>query len=121
MCMVGIGNKSIVIADDNEDLCMAITDVLREAGHMVHAVSNGYELLSYLENNNPSIVILDLIMPEKDGLSIIGTIRHTVPYSRIIIYTGHQEYENSVYARAADHFLVKGSDIDNLINIVEEL
>ncbi|MCK5450220.1 MAG: response regulator [Candidatus Omnitrophica bacterium] len=119
--MVKARNKNIVIADDNQDLCMAITDVLQEVGHMVHAVNNGYELLSYLENNNPSIVILDLMMPEKDGISIISTIRHLVPHSRIIIYTGHQEYEHSVYARTADHFLVKGGNIDNLIDIVGKL
>jgi len=111
----------IVIADDNKEMCELLTDILTEGGHEVEAVYNGYELLSYLETNSPSIIILDLMMPEKDGLSILDTIKQVSPYARIIIYTGYQEYENSVYARVADRFLVKGESLDKLIGAVSEL
>ncbi|MFH1552999.1 MAG: response regulator [Candidatus Omnitrophota bacterium] len=111
----------IVIADDNKQICEVVTDVLTGSGYEVDSVYNGYELLAYLENNNPAIIILDLMMPEKDGLSILGTLRQLCPYSRIIIYTGYQEYENSVYARAADRFIVKGGSIGGLVSAVEEL
>ena len=114
-------HKKVIIADDNREICELITDVLSELGYEVDTVYNGYELLAYLEKNNPSIIILDLMMPEKDGLSILNTIKQISPYSRIVIYTGYQEYENSVYARAADRFLVKGNSVQDLIKAVEEL
>lgn len=113
--------SKVVIADDNKEICELITDILAESDCVVHTVYNGYELLSYLEDNNPAVIILDLMMPDKDGMSILNTIKQISPYSRIIIYTGHQEYENSVYARAADRFLVKGCSVEELISAVKEL
>ncbi|MDD4957561.1 MAG: response regulator [Candidatus Omnitrophica bacterium] len=114
-------NKKIVIADDNVELCGFMKDILSDEGHEVDMVHNGYQLLAYLENNSPEVIILDLMMPEKDGLSIISTIKQMSPYARIVIYTGYQEYEKSIYARAVDRFLVKGGDIDTLVNTVGEL
>ena len=111
----------IVIADDNEELCELIVDIMERNGYEIDSVSNGYELLGYLENNNPAVIILDLMMPEKDGPSIFDTIKQVSPYSRIIIYTGHQQYERSVYARLADRFVVKGDSIERLIEAVADL
>lgn len=116
-----VKNKKVVIADDNEEVCMLVADILMHSGYSVDIVHDGYQLLSYLETNNPSLIILDLMMPEKSGLSILGTIKQIAPYSRIIIYTGYDEYENSVYARSVDRFLVKGANIEKLVEAVDEL
>jgi len=113
--------SKILVADDNKELCGLMIDILEGMGYDVDMVHDGYELLAYLENNNPAVIILDLMMPEKDGMSILGTIKQVAPYSRVIIYTGYQGYENSVYARTADRFLIKGSDVEELIQAVKEL
>lgn len=111
----------IVIADDNLEICDLVTEILKGIGYNIDQVHTGYELLGYLEKNTPRVIILDLMMPEKDGLSIISSIKEISPYSRIIIYTGYHEFEKSVYARSVDRFLVKGATIDKLIDVVEEL
>jgi DNA-binding NtrC family response regulator len=111
----------IVVADDNKELCKLIIDILTLYGYEVDSVYDGYQLLAYLENNNPSVVILDLIMPEKGGISIFDSIKQLAPHTRIIIYTGYQEYKDSVYARKADRFLIKGSSVEGLVNAVQEL
>ena len=111
----------VVIADDNVEICDLIKDILKGFGFDVDAVHNGYELLAYLDTHNPKVIILDLMMPEKDGMSILGTLKQISPLSKIIIYTGYSEYQNSVYARTADRFIVKGATIEGLIKAVEEL
>ncbi|MDD3089710.1 MAG: response regulator [Candidatus Omnitrophica bacterium] len=113
--------KLVVIADDNKEICELVVDILQHDGHVVDMVHDGYQLLAYLEKKNPAVIILDLMMPEKSGLSILSTIRQIAPYSRIIIYSGYEEYQHSVYGRSADRFLVKGSDIEKLIEAVNEL
>ncbi|MFH1837599.1 MAG: response regulator [Candidatus Omnitrophota bacterium] len=113
-------NGKIVIADDNKELCDLVGDIMKRIGYTVDFVHNGYELIDYLKNNDPSVIILDLIMPDKDGLSIVGTLKQLSPRSKIIIYTGYQKYKNSVYARTADEFILKGGSIKKLISAVEE-
>ncbi|MFH1412257.1 MAG: response regulator [Candidatus Omnitrophota bacterium] len=112
--------KKIVIADDNRELCDLVNDVMRRQGHEVSSVYNGYELIAYIEKNTPAVIILDLMMPGKDGLSIIDTIKQLSPYSRIIIYTGYHEYKRSVYGRSVDDFVVKGGSIKDLVTAVEK-
>jgi CheY-like chemotaxis protein len=113
--------RKVVIADDNKGICDVVKSILEDEGYEVDMVHNGYELLAYLENNNPSIIILDLMMPAKNGLSVLSTVKQICPYSRIVIYTGYQEYENSVYARTADRFLVKGESMEDLVKTIGEL
>jgi len=113
--------KQIVIADDNRELSDLIVDIMKQEGYDTSQVYDGYELISFLEKNNPSLVILDLMMPEKDGISILDTIRQLVPNLKVVIYTGYQEYEKSVYARSADKFIVKGGSITELINAIKDL
>lgn len=113
--------SKIVIADDNHEICELVSDILKDVGYSVDSVHTGYELLAYLETNNPKVIILDLMMPDKDGMSILGTLKEVSPLSRIIIYTGYSEYKNSIYARTADRFIVKGSSIQGLLDAIEEL
>lgn len=111
----------IVIADDNQSICETLKDILGEKGYFVEAVNNGYELLNYLKKKSPDIIILDLMMPEKDGIETLSCIKTISPKSKIIIYTGFQRYENSIYAHTADKFLLKGNTIEALLKAVEEL
>lgn len=113
----------IVIADDNPNICQTLTDILVEEGYRVHAVRNGYELLSYLKSSGrtPEVIILDLIMPEKDGLDIFDSIKSIAPDVRIVIYTGYQKYEKSIYAKTADRFLLKDSPPKKLLEALKEL
>ncbi len=113
--------KKIVVADDNLEICELLGEIFVDLGFILDAVHNGYELLSYLEQNSPSIIILDLMMPEKSGISILSSIKELSPFSRIVIYTGHHEFEKSVYARTADRFVLKGAEIQNLIDAVQDL
>jgi DNA-binding response OmpR family regulator len=114
-------DRTVIIADDNPQIREILTDTLVDMGYKADSVGDGYELLAYLESNNPSVIILDMMMPEKSGASIFDTIKQMSPFSRIIIYTGHVEYSTSIYARRADRFLVKGANLDELLEAVKEL
>lgn len=111
----------IAIADDNPRIRQTLFDILTEKGYSAKTVKNGYELLSHIKKEYPNIVILDLVMPEKDGAAIFTTIKSISPGTKIIIYTGYHKYENSAFAKTADRFMLKDDNPEGLLRAVEEL
>lgn len=111
----------IVVADDNPGICQTLKDILTEKEYWVDTVRNGYELIAYLRENHPQVVILDLMMPEKDGTEVFNTIRSMAGGLKIIIYTAFQRFENSPYAHMAERFLLKDENPEKLLQAIEEL
>ena len=111
----------VLIADDNPNIRQTLTDILVERGYAVESVSDGYELLSRLKKSSPDVLILDLIMPQKDGIEVFSAVKGISPATKIIIYTGFQRYESSLYARSADKFLLKSDSPEKLLEAIEEM
>ncbi len=119
---MGDDPKKIIIADDDSDLCDLIREVLAGEGYQVDAVNNGFELITYLkENQDIDAVILDLVMPERGGITVFETIRSISPASKIIIHTGHTDYRGSIYDRKSDAFIEKTEGAEKIIKVLEEL
>ena len=108
----------ILVADDNPKIRQTLTTMLTDEGYLVDNVKNGYEVLSYLKKKSADILILDLMMPEKDGTQILSSIKSLAPDTKVIIHTAFQKYENSVYAMIADKFVVKGTSPEDLLRII---
>jgi len=114
--------KRIVIADDNIELIELVGTILKKIGYVVSYVNNGFELIDYLKNNQETdAVILDLMMPEKGGISVFESIRSISPASKIIIHTGRTDYRNTIYAKEADAFIDKAEGADKIIEVLSEL
>ena len=110
----------IVIADDNKELCDILQTILKSEGYLTFAVHDGFSLMAFLkENQDVDVVILDLMMPEKNGISIFETIRSVSPASRIIIYTGYTNYKHSVFGRKADAFIDKAEGAEKLLETLK--
>jgi len=110
----------IVIADDDPNICKTLQDLLIEKEYFVEVVKNGYELLSYLKKKSADIIILDLMMPEKDGVEVISAIKDIAPYVKIVIYTGFEKYNDFPFVKLADRFLLKGDNPQKLLQVIEE-
>lgn len=115
------GKLRIVIADDNLAIRQTLKDILTEKGYLADEVKDGYELLTYLKKNSPQIIILDLMMPEKDGLEVFSALKCVAPKVKIIVYTGFQKYEHSTYTDMADRFLLKSGNPEALLQAIAEL
>lgn len=111
----------IVIADDNANIRLTLKDILTEHDYSVDMVKNGYELIAYLKNSEPDIIILDLMMPEKDGIEVFDCLKCLRPKTKIIIYTAFHRYAESQYARLASKFILKDAPPQDLLKAIEEL
>ena len=79
---------SILIVDDEEDIRDALTMVLESAGYDVRVASNGNEAVELQREQPADLIITDIIMPGKDGVSTIKEIRQEFPGIRIIAISG---------------------------------
>jgi two-component system, chemotaxis family, chemotaxis protein CheY len=65
---VAAERREVLVVDDDEDIRLALSDVLQDEGYRVTCASNGAEALAYLRSGHiPSVMLLDLMMPVMDG------------------------------------------------------
>lgn len=117
-------NVSILIVDDNSDNLEYITMVLEEAGAKVTALTNGYEVMEFLEREQPDILLSDIAMPEVDGYHLLYQIREFEKTSNkrlpVIAITAYAKQEDRIQALTAgfEQFIPKPVDPTELVEIV---
>lgn len=112
----------IVIADDDKQILGALKIILTARGYDVVAARNGREALDAVVNSHPDLVVLDLGMPELDGLSVIEAIRgwSAVP---ILVVSGRADSAEKVEALdlGADDYVTKPFATDELLARIRAL
>jgi DNA-binding response OmpR family regulator len=116
----------ILIVDDQTDSGTALERLLRYAGHDSVSVTGGTEALAMLHIRKPSLLILDVNMPQMDGLTVLRTIKEDDELKdvRVAMYSADPQHETMVEARrlGAVDFLVKGTvGFDKLVARISEL
>lgn len=116
--------RRILLVDDDESILETVCFALRERGYEVITARDGVEGLMRIERDTPDLVILDLIMPRRSGLSVLerlhGSRRHR---PRIIMVSAIDDPRQRDFAlsRGAERYLVKPYDLDELMKSVDEL
>ena len=103
----------ILIVDDQKDTGSALERLLRYAGHEAVSVTGGAEALTMLHIRKPSLLMLDVNMPEMDGLTVLRTINQhqELKHVRVAMYSADTHHETMAEAKrlGAIEFLVKGT------------
>ena len=110
----------ILVADDEWLICDLLRRILSPA-HEVLTAMNGREAVALFEQHRPQITLLDLVMPEMDGIEVLRRIRAVDPEASVIILTGKatDALEQEVRALGATDFLRKGGlSVEDLRGIV---
>lgn len=82
---------TILVIDDDPQICDLLQQVLREEGHVVHSALNGVEGISQYRQYLPELVFVDILMPEKEGLETILELRREFSHVMIIAMSGASE------------------------------
>jgi two-component system response regulator TctD len=106
----------ILLVEDNEDLGDAIERRLRSAGHSVEWVRDGNDVVSAAEGDDFDAVALDLMLPNRDGISLIAELRRHKFAAPILVITARSEIDDkvSLLDLGADDYLVKPFDLREL-------
>src|SRR5215510_169645 len=102
---------TVLIVDDNAQLRALMREIVAEASdlHVVGEAADGAEAMRLVQTLRPAIVLLDLVMPEVNGLEVLQWIKAERPETKVIIVTVHDEdaYRQAAEASGADAFLLK--------------
>ena len=110
------------MVDDEKDLCWLFTERLRREGFEVVAAGSGREALALVKRAPPDLIILDLRLPEMDGLETLRRIRERGATAKVVVLTayGTVQHAREAMALGAREFLGKPFDLDRLLRIVAE-
>jgi DNA-binding response OmpR family regulator len=111
---------SILVADDDERILNFLIVRLRSAGYEVATAANGIQAIDQVRSKNPDLVILDLIMPQMDGLEAMRELR-TFASTPVIMLTARGEDDEKIRGLrlGADDYLAKPFNPDELIARIE--
>jgi CheY-like chemotaxis protein len=91
-------NDKILLVDDEKNIQFVITKCLEEAGYTVVAAFDGASALSAIGRDSFSLVLLDIKLPDMDGLQVLKKIRKIVSDQRVMMITAHGTIETAVEA-----------------------
>ncbi len=88
----------ILIVDDEDEMRSYIGGLVTSFGYQTSSASNGAEALEKFNAMNPALIIMDLMMPEMDGIEVLGRIKEQNGDTPVIILSGHGDTKNVVRA-----------------------
>ena len=107
----------VLLVDDETDFVQALAERLKMRDLPADAVYDGEQALSFVEGQEPDVMILDLKMPGMDGLEVLRQVKKSYPKIQVIILTGHGTEKDAEEARrlGAFDYLEKPVSLDVLV------
>ena len=113
----------VLLVDDAAFMRMRCARLLREEGHDVIEAANGREALEMYQSEKPDAVLMDITMPEMDGLEALKAIKAVDPHAQVAMLTamGQQAIVIEAIKSGARDFVVKPFERDRVLAAVAKL
>jgi two-component system chemotaxis response regulator CheY len=114
---------NIMIADDSDAIRLVLNDILSIGNHtIVGEAINGEEAVNLFFKTSPDLLLLDLAMPKKDGLTVVKEIMEKNPQSKIILITASDDQKiiNQCLELGALSCISKPFDINNVLKQITD-
>ncbi len=116
------GPKKILIVDDEKYVTDTLEGFFRSKGYKIFKAQDGRTSLSFITNEKPDLVLLDIKLPSVDGIDILRLLRQFYSGVKVIVMTAYdREYKTKAESIGYDALFLKPILIDELIIKVEEL
>ena len=115
-------NHRVLIIDDERPVLMTLEALLKRHGYQVETAPTAAQGLKVLKSKSPTLVLLDLRLPDADGLEMLDRIKTELPEVQVIILTAHDSLHNAIESikRGAYHFISKPYAPEELLSLVEK-
>ena len=112
----------ILIVDDDESIGKVLATILEDEGYTVDIAENGEKAIKKSEEEFYNLALIDIRLPDMEGIELLTKVRDTTPKMRKIIISGYPTLQNAIEAvnRGADAYLVKPFDMDKVLTTIKE-
>jgi DNA-binding NtrC family response regulator len=112
----------ILVIDDDENVRKKMKTILTKKGYAVDLASSGNEAINRAKKTAYNVALIDIRLPDMEGVELLTKMRETIPKTRKIMITGYPTMQNAVTAlnSKADAYLIKPVDIIKLLGIIQE-
>ena len=116
------GNARILVVDDDENIRKVLTKILEDEGYTVESVGTAKEAIEITKRKFYNLALIDIRLPDMEGVKLLTKIRDTTPKMRKIIITGYPTLRNAIEAvnKGADAYIAKPFDMDKALNVIKE-
>lgn len=123
--MKKVADKILLVVDDSGLNRLMPGMMLRPFGYAVHESSSGSAAIEYLKTNRVEAVLLDIAMPEMNGLEVLRAIRSTasIATTKVIAYTAHENFEsiNNYIDEGFNAVILKPATFEILLETLREI
>jgi DNA-binding NtrC family response regulator len=115
-------NARILIIDDDENIRKVLTTILEEEGYVIESVDTGKKAIERTKRNAYNLALIDIRLPDIEGIELLTKMKDTTPKMRKIIITGYPTIHNAVEAvnRGADAYILKPFDMEKVLKTIED-
>jgi len=112
----------ILIVDDDENILKTFSTVLRDAGYTTDTAQNGKEAIEKTKANFYNLALIDIRLPDMEGIELLTNLVDTTPKMVKIIITGYPSLQNAVEAvnKDADGYIIKPANMADLLTKVKQ-
>lgn len=115
-------NARIIIIDDDGSIRQVLKTILEEEGYTVDTADTGKEAVLKTNEKVYNLALIDMRLPDIEGIDLVLKIKDTTPRMRKIIVTGYPTIQNAMEAvnRQADAFILKPFDVERVLQTIRE-
>jgi CheY-like chemotaxis protein len=113
------GKRRVLIVDDEPDIRMLVVSSLRHSDEfeVVAEAANGHQAIEAATTHQPDVILLDIAMPELNGIAALATIKAVSPGSLVIVLTAYpaETRAEQAFTQGADAYMEKSDLINEMI------
>jgi len=112
----------ILIVDDDESIREVLTSILTDEGYIVDAVDTGEKAIKATHEKFYNLALIDIRLPDMEGIKLLTKLKDTIPKMRKIIITGYPTLQNAIEAVnfGADAYITKPINMEKALRIIHE-
>jgi two-component system response regulator PilR (NtrC family) len=112
----------ILVVDDDESIRKVLSAILEDEGYAVDTANSGKEAINKSNEKFYNLALIDIRLPDMEGIELLTKMKDTTPRMRKIIITGYPSLHNAIAAlnKGADAYIMKPFDMDKVLSAIRE-